>query len=269
MSKRALVIGIDYVGQPCELRGCANDARAWGKLLARLGFQVTSLIDCDEEPSGLPPTRANILRELMILITSPATTLFYVFAGHGSQRLDTTHDEADGRDEILCPVDFRRGQSISDDALRGLWQCLQPSKQLFAVHDCCHSGSGMDLKYELYDRGGSYWRFIPAEGNENASETPGHVLLLSGCKDSQTSAEIEVAVAGNSTERGALSVAAIAVLEKYTVSGSHSADGGEEVKVSVSTLLRETRERLREKKMTQVAQLSSGRLVSPRVAFLA
>lgn len=269
MSKKALVVGVDYVGQTCALNGCASDAYEWAKLLHENGYEVVLMVD-DSKPDdasrsewsgGLSreaPTRSAILKALVEIVVSGARDIFFTFSGHGTQMADQGHEETDGKDEVLCPVDTRShsdgGGVISDDALRGIWQMMQPHQRVTAVHDCCHSGTGMDLPYQLYERGGQNFRFI----REKGEDTPGHVLLLSGCQDDQTSAESTTynSATGSRESRGALSVASIETLRKY------------HCRVGAAQLLREVRSLLRERNMSQVAQLSSGRDVSPWASFL-
>ena len=146
---------------------------------------------------------------------------------------------------------------LTDDALRGVLQCLQPHQKLFCVLDCCHSGTGMDLKYELYDRGGSSYRFIPGEGK---TDTPGHVFLLSGCRDSQTSAESLVttttqqadgSIATEREIRGALTSTLVPILKRT------------EAAPRCDRLLSELRKTLQMGGFSQIAQLSAGRRESP------
>lgn len=257
-TKRALVVGVNYSGQSCALNGCAKDALALAAFLEERDYQVAKLIDSDikSEKTEVSPTRSNILQKLLELILSDAEELFFSFAGHGSRKIDRDGEEDDGRDEVLCPVDYRKGV-IRDDALRGVLQCMRRRQRLVCIFDCCHSGSGMDLKFELFDRGGSSFRFFPAEERECLA-TPGHCLLLSGCQDDQTSAEAAVpSDKGKGWDiRGALTVAAIQVMKERGPG------------IPCSTLLREVRSVLQKGSYTQVAQLSAGRSCAPKVKFL-
>ena len=61
MAKKALCIGINYVGTEFELRGCINDADDWAKLLGTNGF----------DPAVLPEkqaTKQQILTSMKLLI---------------------------------------------------------------------------------------------------------------------------------------------------------------------------------------------------------
>lgn len=246
-AKHALVVGVNYEGQDCSLSGCVADGQALTKLLIGRGYSVKCLFDTGE--SDAQPTRENILKYLMELVVGEGEDIFFSFAGHGTRRLDSSSDESDGRDEVLCPVDFQTGGFVSDDALRGVLQSMRPSQKLVCIFDCCHSGSGMDLKYELYDRGGSRFRFI---GDDLRSATPGRTLLLSGCQDDQTSAESMV----SGEMRGALTSTAIEILN----ASPHG--------VSCVTLLKKVRQKLAQDQLTQIPQLSAGHNCSPYTAFL-
>ena len=251
------MIGVNYSGQSCALNGCAKDALALATFLKSKGFKVDSLIDSEEksEKTAQLPTRANILRHLLDLILSDADELFFSFAGHGSRKLDRDGEEDDGRDEVLCPMDHKDGV-IRDDALRGILQCMRPRQRLSCIFDCCHSGSGMDLKYELFDRGGSAFRFFPAE-ERNVPMTPGECFLLSGCRDDQTSAEAAVPAAGGKWDvRGALTVAAVKVMKEKGVN------------LPCAVLLREVRLILQKGGYAQIAQLSAGRKCSASAVFM-
>jgi len=251
MAKQALIVGIDYVGQSCTLAGCANDAQALARMLVKRGYEIRLLLDDSQaagQPSGERPTREAILVALMELVAGPARELFFSFAGHGSQQLDDTGEEADGKDEVLCPADFATAGMITDDALRGALQALRRDQRLTVVLDCCHSGTGMDLKYQLYDRGGAFFQFFAANG----TPTPAPVLLMSGCQDNQTSAE----AFHLSEPRGAMTVALAEALE---VPGA---------RLGCAELLGEVRAKLRGRGFSQTPQLSAGRACSPRTPFL-
>lgn len=152
--KRALLIGINYVGQQGELRGCHNDVNSMLGFLERSGFkdsdcQVRILRDNghDEEP-----TRDNILAALKWLGDGVAAgdTLFLHYSGHGSRVRDTDSDEKDGYDETMVPLDYEAAGQITDDMIhRNLVLNLPEGASLTAVMDCCHSGSIFDLPYTI------------------------------------------------------------------------------------------------------------------------
>ena len=90
-------------------------------------------------------------------------------------------------DECLVPIDYNVNGMILDDELKGLLQCLNSDKKLTMVLDCCHSGSGVDLAYNVYERAGKL--SLLNDPSVSANITRGKVLCISGCKDEQTSAD--------------------------------------------------------------------------------
>lgn len=188
--KKALLIGINYPGTKAALRGCINDVVMMRDFLLKQGFEnspytMVCLVDNTQDPRFMP-TKANIIKGIQWLIAgaAPGDTLFFHFSGHGAQETDNSGREADGLNETLCPCDFnRRGVGmISDDMLWDMLCAPLPNGcRLYAVLDCCHSGTGLDLPYTLSGRG---WAKAP---NPNFCE--GDVIMFSGCKENQTSAD--------------------------------------------------------------------------------
>ncbi|MEZ5628493.1 MAG: caspase family protein [Rhodocyclaceae bacterium] len=54
---------------------------------------------------------------------------------------DRSGDEADGRDEALCPHDIGDGQILLDDDLRALPDQRPAGVRVVLISDSCHSGS--------------------------------------------------------------------------------------------------------------------------------
>lgn len=197
MDKKAVVVGINYPGSAAPLNGCINDANNVKKLLLEKGYSVNSLTD--NHPNSLNlPTRKNILSELMSLILSGAPNLFFHYSGHGSYVRDENGDEQDGRDETLVPCDYQTGGMILDDEIRGILECVLPHQTLVMVLDCCHSGTGADLGWNVYEN----WKSgqLVLKKDTNYRDTRGKVVCISGCQDTQTSADAYI----NNTYQGAL-----------------------------------------------------------------
>jgi hypothetical protein len=152
------------------------------------------------------PTRANILaafKELLQGVQS-GDELWFHYSGHGSLQRDNTRDEESGADSCICPLDFNQSGFITDDVIRSALALLVPAgARLFVVLDACHSGTGCDLRYKYDDT--SYLSTgapMPASYNpaawtlrqtsyefKNYAKTAGEVYCISGCQDSQTSAD--------------------------------------------------------------------------------
>ncbi|KAI6779641.1 metacaspase CasA [Emericellopsis cladophorae] len=177
-------------------------------------------------------------------------SLFFHYSGHGGQTRDLDGDEPDGYDEVIYPVDFRHNGHITDDEMhRIMVRPLQPGVRLTAIFDSCHSGTALDLPYIYSTQGvlkepnlakeagqgllgvlSSYSQgdlsgvasnimgFIKkATSGEEAhtralatKTSPADVVMLSGSKDDQTSADATIA----SQATGAMSWAFVTALRK-------------------------------------------------------
>ncbi|KAG7451183.1 uncharacterized protein BT62DRAFT_1071772 [Guyanagaster necrorhizus] len=167
--KKALCIGINYIGQNGELRGCINDAQNIQRFLIRtFGYKqddIVMLTDDSRNPRQIP-TRDNILRAMQWLVAGaqPNDSLFFHYSGHGGQTKDLDGDEADGYDEVIYPassyssdiyaslttyqVDHQRNGHIVDDLMHQIMvKPLPAGCRLTAIFDSCHSGSALDLPY--------------------------------------------------------------------------------------------------------------------------
>ncbi|KAH0599248.1 hypothetical protein MHUMG1_03365 [Metarhizium humberi] len=180
----------------------------------------------------------------------PNDALFFHYSGHGGQTKDLDGDEADGYDEVIYPVDFRQTGHITDDEMhRIMVRPLQAGVRLTAIFDSCHSGTALDLPYIYSTQGilkepnlakeagqgllgviSSYSQgdlggvasnimsfFKKATSGEDAyartlatKTSPADVVMLSGSKDDQTSADATIA----SQATGAMSWAFMTALKK-------------------------------------------------------
>jgi len=151
-NNRSLLIGINYVGQQGELRGCHNDCMAMSKYLTSVGFPDSSdsmrlLMDDGRHEN---PTKANIQQAFAWLVQGARAgdNLFLHYSGHGGSMKDDNQDEADGMDETLIPVDYNyTGQVRDDDVFDMLVKQIPAGCHLTVVMDCCHSGTILDLPY--------------------------------------------------------------------------------------------------------------------------
>lgn len=60
---------------------------------------------------------------------------------HNSWEIDDDGDEADGRDECLCPVDVFDGNVILDDELHEIFSNRHRGARILFLSDSCHSGT--------------------------------------------------------------------------------------------------------------------------------
>lgn len=227
MSKHALCVGInDYPGSDSDLQGCVNDANDWGQALSERGFGVTTMLNGDA-------TKQNIVHELKVLLAQAKSndTVAFTYSGHGTWIPDADGDEADGRDEALCPWDcITTGEVLSDDELYNLFVGFRKrGVRLVFISDSCHSGSvnrfmpplnfvtmgwyhkAKFLAPELILRGDEARATAKAVQNIKAtSKSRYSSLLISGCKDTEYSYDAVFDGRAN----GAFTYAALQALKK-------------------------------------------------------
>ena len=137
MARKALCIGInDYPGTQMDLKGCVNDANDWAAALIGRSFNVSRLLDSHA-------TRVAIMGMIRGLISTAAKndSLVITFSGCGTWVPDSDGDEADGRDEALCPYDVGAKGVIVDDEIKTLFATRKTGVRLLMVTDSCHSGT--------------------------------------------------------------------------------------------------------------------------------
>jgi len=297
-NRKALYIGINYVGQEAALKGCVNDVVNIKKFIES-NYEINEKMVLTDDKRAEPetdhaPTRKNIIAGFKWLIKNAkkGDSLFLHYSGHGGKSKNNDGTEASGYDQTLCPVDFQKAGMILDDDVHDiLCRNLPKGVRLTAIFDCCHSESIMDLPF-IYnidgnleitenDKNQSIATMVAAgtrflfDGNKKnignvfkneitslvkglasgqqdnsarqqnieANRTNADIIMFSGCKDDQTSAD--ATIKGESS--GAMSYALIHVLKK------HKRDDP-----TYTDVLREMRQTL-EGKYTQVPCLSAGR----------
>jgi hypothetical protein len=232
--KRALLVGINYIGTQNELFGCINDVTSMKERIEKAGFSDIRVVT-DLTPKK--PTRATILEEFKLLLSTSKQDdlLFFSYSGHGSYTLDRNSDETDGRDEMIVSCDL---QGIVDDELKALIQThLKPGATLFAMFDSCFSGSVLDLKYQYLDS----LNYDNYTENEKQLETQGNVFMISGCTDNQTSADAFI----NNRASGAMTWSLLEAAKEKTG-------------CTWRELIKSMRDKLKTSEFEQIPQFSSG-----------
>lgn len=243
--KKALLVGINYTGTANELKGCINDVNNMKEVLKSNGYSEENITVLTDNTIA-KPTRQNILTELLKLILSNAPVMFFHYSGHGSSLTDVNRDETDGNDESLVPIDYNINGLIIDDEIRGLLQCVNESCKLTAILDCCHSGTGLDLAWNMYEKAGKLYML---KDSANSTDTRGQVVMLSGCLDPQTSADSYE----NGQNQGALTYAFITTYKQNIR--------------NYDSMIRSIRKLLSSKQYTQIPTLSSGRSLNMSGTF--
>ncbi|CCH59263.1 hypothetical protein TBLA_0B04250 [Henningerozyma blattae CBS 6284] len=296
--RKALLIGINYLGTKNQLNGCINDVHNIHSFLTqRHGYNpddIVMLTD-DQQSMAKVPTRDNMIRAMKWLVkdAQPNDSLFFHYSGHGGQVKDEDGDEEDGLDDVIYPIDFESKGPIIDDEMHDIMvKPLPAGVRLTALFDSCHSGTVLDLPYTYSTKGvikePSIWKDVGengiqaamayAQGNRAMLMTslgsiissvkngatnnvdrekvrqikfsPADVVMISGSKDNQTSADSKV----NGVATGAMSYAFIQVMTNQP-------------EQSYLSLLKNMRSELAQK-YTQKPQLSASHPIDVNVQFI-
>jgi hypothetical protein len=278
MAKKALLIGINrYMVPGADLRGCVNDVVNMRSVLTNYyGFvdsDIAQLTDFDATKKAMQAGIQKLLKG-----AKKGDVLMLHYSGHGSNVPDKNGDEADHRDEILCPTDLNWYEPLLDDWLRATFDPVPEGVNLTVVMDCCHSGS--NTRQIVPMDAPSISRFLPCPLDLMAAESKrklkGEVratvrksstgqrkksdiinvdipeILITGCRSTQTSADAYIGRSYN----GALTWNLVAAIK--------AAKG----KLSNRDLHARTLVSLKEGNFDQVPQLE-GRKTSFDLPFLA
>ena len=241
MEKRALLIGINYIGTSHELQGCIYDVIEMKSLLIdAYGFNPMNIITLRDDDPANSPTKVRILQEIQALLTSPGQ-IFLHYSGHGTQIKDTTNDESDRLDECIVPCDYSTAGFIADDELNGIAKGLKGRG--LAIFDSCRSGTIMDLPCT-----GITTVTVPsAEG----------FYCFSGCQDNQDAVEDTTNTQGSNTglPQGAMTMAFISTIRSLNYYPT------------LSALYQAILANLKAGGYTQIPQLTSTASVGPSTPF--
>ena len=243
MAKKAVLIGVNkYKIAGADLRGCVNDVKNMQAVLTQFyGFaagDITVLTDLAATKKNMEAAIRNLVRG-----GRKGDVLLLHYSGHGSNVPDNDGDEADRRDEILCPTDLDWKKPLRDDWLRKTFDGMRSGVNLTVIMDCCHSGtntrailppdapvierylpspwdlvaveSGRKLKGQLRGTFRSAGKTKKRHSDIVAVDIP--EVLITGCRDTQTSADAYI---GNSYN-GALTYNLVAALKEAKGKISH------------------------------------------------
>lgn len=223
MYKRAFLVGINYLGTENQLGGCINDVFDMKEILVKYYNYDEKNILIMTDLTEYKPTKENIIKGFRWLLSkntedqfeksydifSPEEKViyFFQFSGHGSQVYDKNNDEKDHMDETIYTLD---GKMIEDDEMRiNLVNNINENCKLYSVIDACHSGTDFDLCNTTFIKHGMIKKYCHTDYYDY-KETQGNVILISGCKDNQTSADVTV----DHKKQGALTYSLIEVLKE-------------------------------------------------------
>ena len=262
--KRALVVGINYIGTSSQLSGCINDVKDMRSILQGKGYSVISITD----ETHLKPTNANIVASLVQLTTGllSGDKIVFHYSGHGTQIPDRNGDEPAGLDSAIVPLDYEIAGSISDDTLRAIFSKVPANVDVFSLIDACHSGTSFDSRYQYTDAsipdstqmvpGATYnpdlWtlRQMVTE-HKQYGKTNANIMMISACLDQQYAADTYE----NKKFCGALTWA---FMETFKVTSS----------LKYKHLLKDISARLRMGRYSQTPQLSCGLAFNGEAQFV-
>ena len=90
-AKRAVLVGINYVGQKGQLSGCHNDVGNVKQYLENaLGFRDQDMLVLMDDGKHHPPTRQNIINAYKRIgeYSKPGDSVFIHYSGHGGRLVD-------------------------------------------------------------------------------------------------------------------------------------------------------------------------------------
>ena len=236
MAKRALLIGINrYQIDGADLRGCVNDVKDLSAALVEFyGFSKKDISVLTDGAATKKAMEAGI--KALVRDSKEGDVAVLHYSGHGSNVPDDNDDEADGRDEILCPTDLDWKDPLRDDWLRSTLDGLRDGVSFTAIMDCCHSGT--NTREFLPPDAPVKQRYLPSPWGLVAAESgrslPRKVLselrksppaarkardivnadlpelLITGCRDTQTSADAFI----NGRYNGALTYGLVNAIRK-------------------------------------------------------
>ena len=267
--RKALLIGINYIGTNYELKGCINDVRNVNNFLLTIGYLQKDIMTLTDDITNKPkltqkPTKQNIITALknMVNTAKPRDELFFLYSGHGTQIADISGDELiGGKDSVLVPIDFEVNGFILDDDIRAILSQVKKNVRMTIIMDCCNSGTCCDLKYTYRDlsynkpianlRSYKSVEWVTQQKkiiNNNYSVCKGDIFMISGCDDLQTSADTSF----NGVPSGALTGILLLILSEY------------KNVLTWSTLLKDLNRRLKLLGYTQRPRLSTGKDINLR-----
>lgn len=262
---RVLLVGINnYPG--ARLNGCVNDVRDMRDMLMQGGVAASAIRVITDGRA----TTAAILERLRWLMAAPAgSNVLFHFSGHGVQVADRNRDEVDKLDEAICPLDFdwTPDRMITDDTFQVIFSS-RPDLTVFWVSDSCHSGdltrggifgggptvdSSLPRRYptpiDFEHRAITYIERVTVPPKK---DIPKSVVLLSGCRSDQTSADAYI----DGRYNGALTSAFLGALASAP-------------EATMLELRDATRATLKARRFSQVPQLEVGEASNSGRKFLA
>jgi metacaspase-1 len=211
----------------------------------------------DNLGGNLYPTKENIMKQFVELVKfaddnkDKTVYLFFSYSGHGYYVNDVNGDEKDGRDEVWCPVDCdANGFIVDDDIKKNFVDKLGKHVKAVILSDSCHSGSVFDLRYTYTVNTLN----TISEVNNKIKDSECDIILISGCKDVQTSADAYISnTEGKMEYQGAMTCSFLKTFKD---------------KITYKKLINDMKNFLTRNRFTQVPILSSGKKINLSSEFM-
>lgn len=236
MAKRAFLIGINrYQVAGSDLRGCVNDVKDLSAALIEFhGFRKSDISVVTDLAATKKAMETGI--KALVRASKKGDVAVLHYSGHGSHVPDDNRDESDGRDETLCPADLDWDEPFRDDWLRKTLDGMNDGVRLTVIMDCCHSGTNTraivppdapvkerylpsPFTLKAVESGRSAPRKVSSElrASSRAARKARDIvtadipeLLVTGCRDTQTSADAYI----NGRFNGALTFSLVQAIRK-------------------------------------------------------
>jgi len=151
---RALIIGINYMGQDGELRGRHNDAINMKEYIKNvIGFSEENILLLLDDGMHLEPTKDNILNAFqnLSLQCKNGDSCFVYLSGHGGELPKNCSEDEDECIEVFVPSDCKGAGLIYDEEIiNNLLDAIPVNVFLTCVIDCSRSGMFLNLPWAYY-----------------------------------------------------------------------------------------------------------------------
>lgn len=176
------VSAADYAGWDGPLAACEFDAADMAAIAKSQGMNPIVL-------RTKKATRAGVLTALRTAARTLKRGDFFLltFSGHGGQVRDTSGDEPDHKDETWCLYD---GQLVDDELHVELGR-FAAGVRILVLSDSCHSGTVTRARAPADPDQALAMVEAPANGAAAVDKFKPAVILVSGCRDNQTSMDGE------------------------------------------------------------------------------
>lgn len=242
-TRRALLIGIEDYPALTKLHGCINDIRLMAQILKEnFGFPAENVVMLENDKA----TRDDILAAFGALTaaTNKDDVVVIHYAGHGSQMTDLEGDEPTGLDSTIMPYDSEgwqgKNRDITDDEIGlKLAALAEKTSCITLIFDSCHSGTitrdatgigGRSMPPDLRPAAELGRSPVPGVGpaNSAAAGPSGWMpvtekyVVISGCRDEETSFEYNPPEGDGAVTHGALTYFLVQQLQQATAQTTYT-----------------------------------------------